>query len=176
MFSFLVLHGANLGTTSREFRCLREGDYLCDSCSGWTETVRTPFHLVAPPETLEVTKLFPESLSISSCDLMWSCRCTCSECSPRAGAKGTDEIKTPASLPSRGNQVPGQTDYFSPVWLRHTDTPLLCGRQDLNDMCTWTSSERTKQSSKWGICTWEGDEFLYDGLFWNVTPEVVFFF
>ena len=59
-----------LETARGEFARLSEGDYLCDSCSGWTETVRTPFHLVAPPETLEVTKLFPESLSISSCDLM----------------------------------------------------------------------------------------------------------
>ena len=42
-FSFLVLHGANLETASREFGCFREGDYLCDSCSGWTETVGTSF-------------------------------------------------------------------------------------------------------------------------------------
>ena len=70
VFSFLVLHMAQLQIACEEFGHLSEGNYLCDSCSAWTETMRTPFHLVAPPGSLEVIKLFPETLSISSCDLM----------------------------------------------------------------------------------------------------------
>ena len=39
VFSFLMLHMAQLWIACGEFGCLSEGNYLCDSCSGWTETM-----------------------------------------------------------------------------------------------------------------------------------------
>ena len=43
VFSFLVLHMAQLGASCGEFEHLSEGDYLCDSCSGWIQTMGTSF-------------------------------------------------------------------------------------------------------------------------------------
>ena len=43
VFLLLVLHIAQLRTACEEFGHLIEGNYLCDSCSGWIETVGTSF-------------------------------------------------------------------------------------------------------------------------------------
>ena len=85
MFSFLVLHVVQLETAFWEFGHLIKGNYLCDSCSGWTETWGLPFlfsfftlqycigfaihqheyatgiHTVAPLGSLEVAKALPGS-------------------------------------------------------------------------------------------------------------------
>ena len=68
VFSFLVLHSAYLGTACREFGRLREGDYLCGSCSGWTDS--GDFFLSQRPlqEVWRLIRLFQEALSISSHD------------------------------------------------------------------------------------------------------------
>ena len=42
---FFLLHFAKLGTACGEFRYLSEGNYLSDNYSGYTETMRTSFHL-----------------------------------------------------------------------------------------------------------------------------------
>ena len=43
MFSFLVLHVAQLGAACRMFGHLREGNYLCDIYSGQNEIAGTSF-------------------------------------------------------------------------------------------------------------------------------------
>ena len=43
VFSFFVFHIAQLGIDCQEFGCLSEGNYLCGSCLGWTETMQSSF-------------------------------------------------------------------------------------------------------------------------------------
>ena len=61
VFSFLVLHMAQLQIACGEFGHLSEENCLCDSCSEWTETMRTPFHLVAPSRKSGSHKALPRN-------------------------------------------------------------------------------------------------------------------
>ena len=112
MFSFLVLHVVQLETTCWEFGHLFKGNYLCDSCLGWTETWGLPFHYSGPSRKSwgckgssrklwafpHVTWLGPTSACVVKVQ-------------PCAGGRDLDVSKTLMPLPSRGNQVPGWNRY-----------------------------------------------------------------
>ena len=111
VFSFLVLHMAQLRAACGEFGRLSEGDYLCDSCSGWIETMGTSFYLSGPSrksgghkDTYRKLWAFPpvtwhDPLSTHVVNVQ-----------PHAGDTGTDVSKS-LTLPFRGNQVLGQDRY-----------------------------------------------------------------
>lgn len=70
----VFLLGASIrtaGTACWESACPSEGNDLCDSCSGQTETWGLLFVTVAPPGSQEAVKAVWEALSISSCEWTW---------------------------------------------------------------------------------------------------------
>ena len=112
MFSFLVIHVVQLETAFWEFGHLIKGNYLCDSCSGWTETWGLPFHYSGPSMKSAGCKgssrklwAFPHVTWLG----LISARVV--KVQPCAGARDSNVSKTLMPLPSRGNQVPGWDRY-----------------------------------------------------------------
>ena len=142
VFSFLVLHMAQLGASCGEFEHLSEGDYLCDSCSGWIETMGTSFYLSGPSrksgghkDTYRKLWAFPpvtwhDPLSTRVVNVQ-----------PNAGDTGTDVSKSLTLCLSEATRFWGKTDtqtyYFSPVWWElwwcgYTHTSEWCWRLEGN--------------------------------------------
>ena len=126
MFSFLVLHVVQLETACWEFGHLIKGNYLCDSCSGWTETWGLPFHYSGPSMKSGGCKSSSRKLwafpHVTRLGLISACVVKVQPC---AGAKDLYMSKTPMPLPSRGKQGPGWDQYtgrlfqLSVMWI-HT--------------------------------------------------------
>lgn len=118
------------GTACWESACPSEGNDLCDSCSGQTETWGLLFVTVAPPRSLEAVKAVWEALSISSCDWTWSCQSVMCECAATGWSQRHRREQDPAPLPSRGSQVPG----------RHRDAGRLFQPRVASALVVWTQT------------------------------------
>ena len=125
--------------------------------SDWTNTVQDRhrpwgllFILVALPGCLQIIRLFPEAVSISSYDLTWSHQCMCSECAAMCW-----RIRYRREQDSETISLWGKTDmqtYYSAQCCEHSDgvdthTPHLCDVEDWKERCTYTWSETTKYSN-----------------------------
>ena len=126
MFSFLVLHVVQLETACWEFGHLIKGNYLCDSCSGWTETWGLPFHYSGPSMKSGGCKSSSRKLwAFPHVTRLGFISARVVKVQPCAGAKDLYVSKTPMSLPSRGKQGPGWDQYtgrlfqLSVMWI-HT--------------------------------------------------------
>ena len=119
-----------LGTARGEFARLSEGDYLCDSCSGWMEIMGASFCHSGPSRKsgggegpsrklwafLHVTSFGPISAHVGNMQ-------------PHARAKDTGMNQTLTPLPSRGNQVLGQDRYEGRLFQPSVASALMAWTQ-----------------------------------------------
>ena len=138
MFSFLVLHVVQLETTCWDFGHLFKGNYLCDSCLGWTETWGLPFHYSGPSRKSwgckgssrklwafpHVTWLGPISAHVVNVR-------------PHAGAKDTDMSQGLIPL-LQSNQVLGWDRYIGRLFQPRAMSTLMCGHRHNTSMCCKT--------------------------------------
>ena len=150
---------AQLQIACGEFGHLSEGNCLCDSCSEWTETMRTPFHLVTPSRRSGGHKAPPRNFEyfLLCLDVILSVHVQ-RMCSHVLEIKIQTE-QDPNSLPFRGNQVLGRDRHadilFQPsvvsalmVWI-HT-TSLWCWRSEGNvHMHKKQQQQTAKQTTKY---------------------------
>ena len=121
-------------------------------------------------------KLFPEALSISSCDFTWSCQCTCKWMCSHVVELKTQTWARPQCLPFRGNQIPRWDRYAGRLFQPILVSALMCGHRHVTSVCYKRFEGRVYvhlvscvlhnkiQKPKDGICIREGDDYLYDGL------------
>ena len=177
VFSFLMLHvtvgNCSWGVCTSQWRTLFMWQlFRMDGDSGDFFLSQWPLQ-----ELWRWWRLFQEALSISSCDLTWSHQCTLGNVQPCAGAKDIDMSQILTLGPPEATRFWGKTDmqadYFSPVWWvlwwrGHRHVIYLCYKRCEGHVRVHLVScvlYHKIQKPKCGVCTREGDDFLYEGVF-----------